>query len=486
MELFGFKSFADRVKMDIDPGITGIVGPNGSGKSNIVEAIKWVLGEQSAKSLRGQKMEDLIFNGTKKRKALGLAEISLILDNSDGYLPLDYTEIRVTRRLYRSGDSEYLLNGKNCRLKDILRLFADTGIGNDGYSIIGQGRITEILAAKPDERRGIIEETAGIVKYRERKREALRKMEQAGQNILRIEDIIAEIASRLGPLEDDAKAATSYLAYKKEMDELEIGFLGEAILDSRERRSGLEAAYKEALGRGQEIAGALLGKDTALGEKKGLLENLEDEFGAAQGRHQNLRQKLLAMEGEIETLESRMLGYEEKMDLIQAEMASFHEKGEDRALHVQKEEALYAELTQRCAEMEAALKEIEEKRMIEEDDLVKSEKALEQMREDTFEMARETGNKKNRHLALTQNRENGLQRIRSFQEKIKKFEEEASLLQLRAGEIDDIIISLEEKCAAFNEKVQALDGRDEGVRQTIVATRDELAAERMALHKAEA
>ncbi len=486
LELFGFKSFADRVKMEIEPGITGIVGPNGSGKSNIVEAIKWVLGEQSAKSLRGQKMEDLIFNGTKKRKALGLAEISLILDNSDGFLPLEYTDIRVTRRLYRSGDSEYLLNGKNCRLKDILRLFADTGIGDDGYAIIGQGRITEILAAKPDERRGIIEETAGIVRYRERKREALRKMNQADQNILRIEDIILEIGSRLGPLKGEAEAAEAYLAYKKEMDELEIGFLAEAILDGRERRGELEEKLSAETGRGQEITGAILAKETALSEKKALLLASEDENGTAQGRHQALKQSLQALEGEVETLASRIMGYDEKMELLETEMTAFKEKGRDREQMLRDEESRYQQLENERARQMEALAAIEEKRLLEEEDLVKSEQALEHMREEAFEMARETGNKKNRHLSLMQSKEGGLQRMRNMDDKIKKYEEENAFLRERAGEIEYIAKSLEEKVKACNQKEDELAAKEEAVRKEIADCRNNLAAEQMALHQTEA
>ncbi|MEE0776696.1 MAG: AAA family ATPase [Bacillota bacterium] len=239
LELHGFKSFADKTSIDLQKGISAIVGPNGSGKSNVVEAIQWVLGEQKAKSLRGHKMEDLIFNGTKTRKPMGMAEVSLILDNSDFGFPLDYSEIKVTRRLYRSGDGEYLINGKNCRLKDIHQLFSDSGIGNDGYSVIGQGRITQIVEARPEERRAMVEETAGVVKYRERKKEALRKITGADDNLLRLADIMTEIESRLGPLERDSENAKKYLEYKKEKDNLSIGILAENALDAREKLENL-------------------------------------------------------------------------------------------------------------------------------------------------------------------------------------------------------------------------------------------------------
>lgn len=170
LEIIGFKSFADRVGIDFVPGVTAVVGPNGSGKSNVTDAIRWVLGEQSAKSLRGTKMEDVIFAGSDSRKALNFAEVTLILDNSDRRVPLDFTEISVTRRVYRSGDSEYLLNKQTCRLKDIIDLFMDSGLGKEAFSIISQGRVDEILNSRPEDRRTIFEETAGVLKYKQRKK----------------------------------------------------------------------------------------------------------------------------------------------------------------------------------------------------------------------------------------------------------------------------------------------------------------------------
>ena len=197
IELQGFKSFADKTVLEFLPGITTVIGPNGSGKSNISDAIRWVLGEQSIKSLRGSKTEDIIFAGTQNRKSLGFAEVSMIIDNTDQKLPIEYNEVTVTRKLYRNGESGYYINKTPCRLKDILELFMDTGIGKDGYSIIGQGKIDEILSNKSEERRHIFEEAAGIVKYRTRKVESEKKLEQTKVNLLRINDIISEIETRL-------------------------------------------------------------------------------------------------------------------------------------------------------------------------------------------------------------------------------------------------------------------------------------------------
>lgn len=205
LELQGFKSFPEKVKLDFNKGITAVVGPNGSGKSNISDSVRWVLGEQKAKSLRGGKMEDVIFSGTANRRPVGFAEVSMTLDNTDKKINMDYSEIKVTRRVYRSGESSYLINGSECRLKDIYELFMDTGIGRDGYSIIGQGKIDEILSNKSEDRRLLFEEAAGIVKYKNRRNEAENKLEKEKQNLVRINDIISEIESKIEPLEKQAE-----------------------------------------------------------------------------------------------------------------------------------------------------------------------------------------------------------------------------------------------------------------------------------------
>ncbi len=201
LEVIGFKSFADRVGIDFVPGVTAVVGPNGSGKSNVTDAIRWVLGEQSAKSLRGAKMEDVIFAGSDSRKPLNFAEVTLILDNSDQRLPLDYNEISVTRRVFRSGDSDYLLNKQSCRLKDITDLFMDSGLGKEAFSIISQGRVDEILNSRPEDRRSIFEEAAGVLKYKLRKKKAENKLFETDDNLHRVLDILHELDDRMEPLQ---------------------------------------------------------------------------------------------------------------------------------------------------------------------------------------------------------------------------------------------------------------------------------------------
>ena len=223
LELQGFKSFADKTILEFMPGITTVIGPNGSGKSNISDAIRWVLGEQSIKSLRGAKSEDIIFAGTQNRKSLGFAEASLVFDNNDGKLPIEYAEVTVTRRIYRTGETGYFINKTPCRLKDILELFMDTGIGKDGYSIIGQGKIDEILSNKSEDRRHIFEEAAGIVKYRSRKEDSEKKLERAKLNLLRINDILAEIENNIEPLKIQSEKAKKFLSLREDLKGIEVG-----------------------------------------------------------------------------------------------------------------------------------------------------------------------------------------------------------------------------------------------------------------------
>jgi len=235
LEVQGFKSFADKTKLEFMPGITSVIGPNGSGKSNISDAIRWVLGEQSMKSLRGAKSEDIIFAGTQNRKSLGFAEASIVIDNTDGKLPIEFSEVTVTRRIYRNGESGYFINKTPCRLKDVLELFMDTGIGKDGYSIIGQGKIDEILSNKSEDRRHIFEEASGIVKYRTRKAESEKKLEQTKLNLLRINDIVSEIEANIDGLKNQSEKAKKYLDLREELKSIEIGLFIHNINSYKEK-----------------------------------------------------------------------------------------------------------------------------------------------------------------------------------------------------------------------------------------------------------
>ena len=222
LDIIGFKSFADRVSIDFIPGVTAVVGPNGSGKSNILEAVRWVLGEQSAKSLRGGKMEDVIFNGSDSRKPLNYAGVTLTLNNENKVLPIDYSEVNVTRRVYRTGESEYFINKQQCRLKDIIELFMDSGLGREAFSIISQGKIDEILNNKAEDRRTIFEEAAGVLKYKTRKKKSEIKLDETAENLNRVNDILHELESQLEPLKSQASIAKDYLEKKKELKANEV------------------------------------------------------------------------------------------------------------------------------------------------------------------------------------------------------------------------------------------------------------------------
>ena len=263
LELQGFKSFADKTTLEFKPGITSVIGPNGSGKSNISDSIRWVLGEQSMKSLRGTKSEDIIFSGTQNRKSLGFAEASIVIDNSDGKLPIEYSEVTVTRKIFRSGETGYFINKVPCRLKDVLELFMDTGIGKDGYSIIGQGKIDEILSNKSEDRRHIFEEATGIVRYRTRKQESEKKLEQTKLNLLRINDIISEIEANIDPLKIQSEKAKQFLNLREELKNIEVGLFIFRIEE-----------YREKL---KEITSKMSSKELEIEEKKKEVEILIDE-----------------------------------------------------------------------------------------------------------------------------------------------------------------------------------------------------------------
>lgn len=250
LEIQGFKSFTDRTLILFHPGVTAIVGPNGSGKSNVTDAIRWVLGEQSARALRGGKMEDVIFAGTNTRRPLGFAEVTMLIDNADGKLPIEYSEVAITRRLYRSGESNYLINQNACRLKDIHNLFMDTGLGRDGYSIIGQGRVDEILSTKSEDRRKVFEEASGIQKYKTRRDEAVRKLEQTESNLTRVNDILSELSGQLLPLKKQAEQAQQYLVWYEELKHIEVALTLHTIdtksAQLKEQKANLENVTVEA------------------------------------------------------------------------------------------------------------------------------------------------------------------------------------------------------------------------------------------------
>ncbi|MGP4106953.1 chromosome segregation protein SMC [Virgibacillus sp. L01] len=298
LESVGFKSFAERISVDFVPGVTAVVGPNGSGKSNITDAIRWVLGEQSARSLRGSKMEDIIFQGSDSRKPLNVAEVTLVLDNNDKELPLDYEEVSVTRRVYRSGESEFYINKQACRLKDIVELFMDSGLGREAFSIISQGKVEEILSSKAEERRTIFEEAAGVLKYKQRKKKAEYKLAETQENLNRVEDIIYEIEQQIDPLEEQAETAKKYLDKKEQLKQQEISLLvteieqlhqqWQALLDELETEKMNEINLK-----------------TSIQQKEAKLENERQEIQGLDEEVEQLQANLLTTTQQLEQLEGK-------------------------------------------------------------------------------------------------------------------------------------------------------------------------------------
>lgn len=310
LEMQGFKSFVDKTVLEFGNGITAIVGPNGSGKSNISDAVRWVLGEQSTKILRGSKMEDMIFAGTENRRSVGFAEVSLIMDNSDHRLNIEYEEVKVTRRLFRSGESEYQINGAACRLKDIYLLFADTGIGKDGYSIISQGRVDEILSNKSEERRSIFEDASGIMKYRMRKQESERKLAATEQNLLRINDIISELEYQIGPLVKQSETAKKYLQLKYELRDIEVGVLVDGISRASQRLTEVNQKYDDTMAGVADRENALEKEKTQNENKSELSRKLDAQLQAA-------REKGFEIERNMERLHASVKLNEEKISSIQ-------------------------------------------------------------------------------------------------------------------------------------------------------------------------
>ncbi|WP_128894275.1 chromosome segregation protein SMC [Longirhabdus pacifica] len=308
--LAGFKSFAEKTELEFVPGITAVVGPNGSGKSNISDSIRWVLGEQSAKSLRGGKMEDIIFAGSDGRKAVNFGEVSLTLDNTEQRLPLDYSEVTVTRRLYRSGDSEYFINNQSCRLKDITELFMDTGIGKEAYSIIGQGRIEEILSTRSEDRRGIFEEASGIVKFKSRKKEAEKKLADTEQNILRIHDLISELDDQIEPLKLQADKAVQFKKLKHELQHHEISLYAYQI-------DHIHQKWKEVLQTLEALKEQEIALSTVVQSHDAQLVNERLEIRKLEEEMEHMQLSLLQVSEQFEKSEgSRGILKERKRNLV--------------------------------------------------------------------------------------------------------------------------------------------------------------------------
>lgn len=466
LELAGFKSFADRTEMEFVPGVTAVVGPNGSGKSNVSDSIRWVLGEQSAKSLRGAKMEDIIFAGSDTRKPVNFAEVTLTLDNTDRSLDVEYSEVSITRRVYRSGESEYYINNRACRLKDIMELFMDTGLGKEAYSIIGQGKIEEILSTKPEDRRGIFEEAAGIVKYKTRKREAEKKLADTEQNLVRIHDIVTEISEQIGPLQVQAQTARTYKELHRQLVEHEVALYVQQI-------EAANGKWEEASQRVQELRELLAGQSSKVSKQEADLEQARFHVSQIDQSIEELQQVLLAVSEEAEKVEGQREVLRERVRNLQANrqqtMEQLHrisEKQHALEAELAEEQQRAAEAKQRMSDTHASLQEAESQFYAMVQSLTDD---VERLKGDYFEKLNEMANLRNeiRHQQqLVQTAQARMERQLAEKERLEQEEqqrqEKMAALEKQLLEIDQ---SIQETLARHKERMEKIR---EG--QTLVET----------------
>ncbi|MDI3482069.1 MAG: chromosome segregation protein [Tepidanaerobacteraceae bacterium] len=400
VELQGFKSFADRIEIEFGPGINAIVGPNGSGKSNITDAIRWVLGEQSMKSIRGSKLEDVIFAGSSKKKPMGMAEVSITLDNTDKLLPLEYSEVCFTRRVFRSGESEFYLNKTPCRLKDIQEILMDTGIGKDGYSIIGQGQVDLIITGHPDDKRAIFEETAGIMKHKARKKEAEKRLEETVSNMARIDDILAEIQNQLEPLKIQKEKALNYKKLYERLKQLDINILLSEIMMIEKKLFNLKRVFED----NQDCLQKIIEKRKAMKQKmeqdETNLENYEREYNEVQDRAYDVVSKKKNMEKDLHWLKQ-----EEKRLQVQHQELNSRKENLQQKISESKNT-----LAQKTRLLEQKFKEInslelkiaeEEKELAKKDELIKQkEQLIENLKSDVIDLLNYASEKRNKMTSL--------------------------------------------------------------------------------------
>ena len=360
IEIQGFKSFADKTVLKFGKGITAVVGPNGSGKSNISDAVRWVLGEQSTKSLRGQSMEDVIFGGTETRRPHGFCEVTLNINNTDRSLNFDNDFVSITRRYYRSHESEYAINNITVRLKDIHELFMDTGLGRDGYSMIGQGKIDNIISSKSGERRDIFEEASGISKYRYRKLEAERKLTAAQENLLRLHDIVDELEARVGPLEEQSKKAEKFLELAEQKKELEIGLWLHTLNNSKEALRAQESKIDVARGNYRDIEADLAEYDRKTEQNTALFAKLTSQIEGERLNISSTNEEIVKLEGNITVLNNDILHNNESINRLQEEKQSLSSTDEEALAEIDSKNALIEENKIKKAELETKLQSLEQ------------------------------------------------------------------------------------------------------------------------------
>ena len=461
IEMQGFKSFANKILLEFHDGITGIVGPNGSGKSNVADAVRWVLGEQSARQLRGGSMQDVIFSGTETRKPLGYASVAITLDNSDHKLNIEYEEVTVTRRLYRSGESEYLLNGRGCRLKDIHELFYDTGIGKEGYSIIGQGQIDKILSGRPEDRRELFDEAAGIVKFKRRKAATLKKLDEEQQNLVRVTDILSELTRQLGPLERQSEKAKIFLKKKEELKVLDMNlFLLESqrmeqqIAETAEKKQAAEAELRET----EE---AFLRTKQEYEEIEKSLADLDEVIRQARDTASENALKKQQLENQIRLLEEQLHSSGQNREHFQDRIRSVEEEICRKEAGCAKDQRERDSLE---TELQASLREKEE-----------LERKLEEIRGEISRREQEGAEARDQVIRLLNSRSSIKGRIQRYdtmleQIGIRRSELSGKLLNLKSGQNQE-----EKELEKLREEKERLEGESAGIRKQLEETRERMA-----------
>lgn len=483
IEVQGFKSFANKMVLEFHDGITGIVGPNGSGKSNVADAVRWVLGEQSAKQLRGNKMEDVIFSGTETRKPLGFAYVAITLDNSTHDLNIDYDEVKIARRVFRSGESEYQINGNSCRLRDVQELLLDTGIGKEGYSIIGQGQIEKILSGKPEERRELFDEAAGIVKFKKRKLAAQKNLEAEKQNLYRVNDILSEIEKQIGPLERQSKVAKQYLNYREELKNYDVNmFLLEHDRINEEKRkledknaialsdlSSTKDSYDLAKVEYEKLEEAIEEINTQTDEIKNHLSELKILNEQKDGQVKVLNEQISSSKQNNEHLQSRL-------DSINAEITS-KEKQVQNILEKKKESAMQIKT------LKSQEEEIQQGLLVTNQDIADVNQRIEDLKSEIFELLSVNStikSKMQRYEAILE--QNSLKKIALNQRLLKNKKDEDECNQ-RLAQHTLQIQQLSEQLTGLNEKQEELQKKLHTVNNEIVELRKNLDEKQQGNHK---
>ncbi len=455
LDLYGFKSFADHIELEIAPGVTAVVGPNGSGKSNISDAIRWVLGEQSARSLRGAKMEDVIFSGSQTRKSVNFCEVTLTLDNRQAILPVDYAEVSVTRRVYRSGDSEYLINKTPCRLRDIAELFMDTGVGREAYSIIGQGRIEEILSTRSDERRGVFEEAAGIVKFKSKRREAERKLTEADQNLIRINDVLAELEDQVESLAHKAEIAKKYKETFRFAERLHIMVLAAEIGELSLKRSAfvVEVTALQQKFTMQEAKEA---------ESVANLARIKNEFEKVEVEFADLSQQFVEATARVEQCEADRRVTFERQEHTLVQLEELRNQRERIASQQVSLEASMTENQEQLSELERRVDQLrkEVRSKLDEQDghgvIAQLRSRIAESRAVMIEVMRRQATERNEQKTLLQERDKRLQMLERYSGELVGFETAAKRLRESGAQSAQQIQQFEEAAKELGLQLESI------------------------------